>query len=74
MGKTEDFESIRYDPLETFRRDPMTVVQQFVKDAGYRMYDLFKEFDRDQNMVLTEDELIAGLKVIIDCAFKIAYI
>ncbi|KAJ8309394.1 hypothetical protein KUTeg_014268 [Tegillarca granosa] len=62
MGKSEDFESIRFDPLETFRRDPMTVVQQFVKDAGYRMYDLFKEFDRDQNMVLTEDELIAGLK------------
>lgn len=51
------------DPMEAFRRDPMTKLKQYVQDAGLRMLDLFKQFDKDQSMTVSREEFIKGITV-----------
>ena len=54
---------LTYDPLAEFRKDPMTVLQTYAKEAGYRMLDLFKEFDLNGDFIITKEEFEIGIKV-----------
>ncbi|XP_064624186.1 leucine-rich repeat-containing protein 74A-like [Lineus longissimus] len=43
--------------------DPMTKVRNYCDKAGLRLIDLFKQFDKDQSMSLTREEIRKGIKV-----------
>ncbi|XP_061174832.1 leucine-rich repeat-containing protein 74B-like isoform X2 [Saccostrea echinata] len=63
VGEVFDFSSIRYDdPFCEFRRDPMSLLIEYCKDAGYRLVDLFHDFDRDGNHLISKEEFIMGIK------------
>ncbi|XP_062584544.1 leucine-rich repeat-containing protein 74B-like isoform X2 [Saccostrea cucullata] len=62
VGEVFDFSSIRYDPFCEFRRDPMSLLIEYCKDAGYRLLDLFNDFDRDGNHLISKEEFIMGIK------------
>jgi len=68
-GEPVAMDARNHDPLAEFRRDPMTKLQEYVKESGYRLIDLFKEFDRDGNMLISEEEFILGVKVIFIVTF-----
>ncbi|XP_055995163.1 leucine-rich repeat-containing protein 74B-like isoform X4 [Ostrea edulis] len=62
VGEVFDFSSIRYDPFRDFRRDPMSLLIEYCKEAGYRLVDLFNDFDRDGNQFISKEEFIMGIK------------
>lgn len=63
VGEIFDFSSIRFDPFCDFRRNPMSLLIEYCKEAGYRLVDLFNDFDRDGNQVISKEEFIMGIKV-----------
>lgn len=40
------------------------MIRDIAKEAGYRMIDLFKDFDKDGNSYIEKDEFVMGIKVI----------
>lgn len=62
VGEIFDFSSIRFDPFCDFRRNPMSLLIEYCKEAGYRLVDLFNDFDRDGNQVISKEEFIMGIK------------
>ncbi|KAL5008063.1 hypothetical protein ScPMuIL_013644 [Solemya velum] len=50
------------DPLDAFKRDPMSKLKQYVAEAGYRLIDLFKDMDKDGSMSVSKDEFVKGIK------------
>lgn len=63
VGEIFDFSSIKFDPFCEFRRNPMSLLIEYCKEAGYRLVDLFNDFDRDGNQVISKEEFIMGIKV-----------
>ena len=63
VGEIFDFSAVAYDPLAEFRKDPVARLFQIAKDQGYRLMDLFKDFDKDGNHEISRDEFVAGIKV-----------
>ena len=51
------------DVQETFRRNPYEKLRNYCKSAGYRLMDLFKDFDKDGSMTISRDEFERGLNV-----------
>ncbi|WAR18831.1 LR74A-like protein [Mya arenaria] len=49
--------------LETFRRNPYEKLKKYVKSAGYRLVDLFRDLDKDGSCTISYDELEGGLKM-----------
>jgi hypothetical protein len=62
-GEIYNMVTITFDPLADFRRDPIGMLRSIAKDAGYRMVDLFNDFDKDGNQYISKDEFIHGIKV-----------
>ena len=62
-GEVYNMVTITFDPLADFRRDPIGMLRSIAKDAGYRMVDLFNDFDKDGNQYISKDEFIHGIKV-----------
>ncbi|KAL4238467.1 Leucine Rich repeat [Mactra antiquata] len=54
--------NIMHDPTETFRRNPFEKLKKYVRDAGYRLVDLFRDLDKDQSNTVTKEEFTRGLK------------
>nr|KAG5710745.1 hypothetical protein BaRGS_035147 [Batillaria attramentaria] len=50
------------DPMEAFMRDPMTKLKEWVAKAGYRLIDLLRHFDRDNDFTMSKEEFIKGIK------------
>ncbi|WAR18833.1 CDPK1-like protein, partial [Mya arenaria] len=49
--------------LETFRRHPFEKLRKYVQSAGYRLVDLFRDFDKDGSCTITFEEFERGLKM-----------
>ncbi|XP_069117920.1 leucine-rich repeat-containing protein 74B-like [Argopecten irradians] len=62
VGEKYDMDYLTHDPLAEFRRDPINRLFEYAKDTGYRLIDLFKDFDKDKNNSISRDEFILGLK------------
>lgn len=41
----------------------MLLFIEYCKEVGYRLVDLFNDFDRDGNQVILKEEFIMGIKV-----------
>ena len=64
LVETTSFSSNRRRNPETLlMSDPMTKLREYVEQAGYRMIDLLKTFDRDNNWQISREELALGVKV-----------
>ena len=63
-GELYNIQSITFDPLHDFRKNPVGMLRDIAKEAGYRMIDLFKDFDKDGNSYISKDEFVMGIKVI----------
>lgn len=44
-------------------RDPMTKLRNYMKENGYRLIDLFRDFDKDSNNTISREEFIIGVEV-----------
>ena len=51
------------DAEERLMKDPMHKLKKYVEDAGYRMIDLLKSFDKDQSFTISFEELKEGVNV-----------
>jgi Ca2+-binding EF-hand superfamily protein len=63
MDKENIAEGADKEVLETFRRNPYEKLKKYVKSAGYRLIDLFKDFDKDGSETITTEEFTKGLEV-----------
>ena len=54
---------IEYDYQAALERDPMTKLKRYAERAGLRLIDMFKLFDRDNNMLISKEEFVNGIKV-----------
>ncbi|XP_071162438.1 leucine-rich repeat-containing protein 74A-like [Mytilus edulis] len=61
-GELYNIQSITFDPLHDFRKNPVGMLRDIAKEAGYRMIDLFKDFDKDGNSYISKDEFVMGIK------------
>ncbi|XP_050406291.1 leucine-rich repeat-containing protein 74A [Patella vulgata] len=43
-------------------KNPMSILKKYIVESGYRLIDLFKDFDKDGNMFITRDEFTKGLQ------------
>ena len=59
----DDIVEAEKEALETFRRNPYEKLKKYVKSSGYRLIDLFKDFDKDGSDTITKEEFIKGLEV-----------
>lgn len=53
----------RINPESLLMSDPMTKLREYVEQSGFRMIDLLKTFDRDNNWQISKEELTIGVKV-----------
>ncbi|RUS85270.1 hypothetical protein EGW08_006971 [Elysia chlorotica] len=62
-GVNEDYKAqiAELDPMEAFRRDPMTKLKEWLSYAGYRLIDLMRTFDKDQSMSISIREFREGI-------------
>ena len=44
-------------------RDPMTKLKKYMRESGYRLIDLFRDFDKDGDNCITPEEFSIGIKV-----------
>ncbi|XP_053392658.1 leucine-rich repeat-containing protein 74B-like [Mercenaria mercenaria] len=63
MDKDEKKQGGEKEILETFRRNPYEKLKKYVKASGYRLIDLFKDFDKDGSDTITKEEFIRGLEL-----------
>ena len=49
--------------LQEFERDPLTKLRRYADEAGLRLIDLFKQFDKDNSWSVDRDEFLMGVKV-----------
>lgn len=49
VGEIFDFSLIRFDLFCDFCRNLMLLFIEYCKEVGYRLVDLFNDFDRDGN-------------------------
>ena len=52
--------------LSVVQRDPMTKLKEWVEQAGYRLIDLLRHFDKDNSMTISRQEFVDGIKVCMD--------
>ncbi|XP_071162444.1 leucine-rich repeat-containing protein 74A-like [Mytilus edulis] len=50
------------NPEKLLASDPMTKLREYVEKSGYRMIDLLKTFDRDNDWQISREELSMGVK------------
>ncbi|XP_060085740.1 leucine-rich repeat-containing protein 74B-like [Ylistrum balloti] len=62
VGEKYEMDYLTHDPLAEFRRNPVNRLFEYARDTGYRLIDLFKDFDKDKNNSISRDEFILGLK------------
>ncbi|OWF38686.1 leucine-rich repeat-containing protein 74B-like [Mizuhopecten yessoensis] len=62
VGEKYEMDYLTHDPLAEFRRDPINRLFEYAKDTGYRLIDLFKDFDKDKSNSISKDEFIIGIK------------
>ncbi|GFR97330.1 leucine-rich repeat-containing protein [Elysia marginata] len=62
-GVSEDYKTqiTELDPMEAFKRDPMTKLKEWLANAGYRLIDLMRTFDKDQSMTISIREFREGI-------------
>ena len=53
----------KIDPEALFWSDPMTKLKRFAADTGFRLIDVFKQFDKDNSWTVDREEFIMGVKV-----------
>lgn len=46
---------------DNWLKDPTLVFINFIEERKIKIFDLFKQFDRDRSCTLTRDEFITGL-------------
>ena len=51
------------DPSKRYFRSPMDRMFIFMYEAGYRVVELLKKFDKDNSMSVDKDEFKEGLRV-----------
>ena len=51
------------DPLEAFKKDPFTKFKQWVENAGYRLIDVLRHFDKDNSLTISRQEFTTGIEV-----------
>ena len=51
------------DPEALFWNDPMTKLKNHAMAMGYRLIDLFKQFDADNSWTVTKEEFVQGVQV-----------
>lgn len=51
------------DILDTFRRNPYEKLKKYIRSSGYRLMDLFKDFDKDGSNSISRDEFERGLRM-----------
>ena len=56
-------ETHKLEPDDWWVRDPMTKLRKYIKESGYRLIDLFRDFDKDGNNTISRDEFIIGVQV-----------
>lgn len=62
-GMVNDSEMQMYERevQETFRRNPYEKLKKHIRASGYRLMDLFKDFDKDGSNTITKEEFTRGL-------------
>ena len=67
----------KLEPDDWWVRDPMTKLKKYIKESGYRLIDLFRDFDKDGNNTISRDEFIAGVQVIsllnLHCMYQVKW-
>lgn len=53
---------VEVDPWEAFKRDPMTKLKEWVEQAGYRLIDLLRRFDKNGSLSISREEFVHGIK------------
>ena len=53
----------KLDQEALFWNDPMTKLKRHAEQMGYRMIDIFKQFDKDNSWEITRAEFVEGVKV-----------
>lgn len=51
------------ETMDTFRRDPYEKLKKYIRASGYRLMDLFRDFDKDGSNTISRDEFERGIKV-----------
>ncbi|XP_059157279.1 leucine-rich repeat-containing protein 74B-like [Physella acuta] len=54
-------EAVTLTPLELFKRDPYTKLRDWVGKSGYRLVDMLRRFDKNQNMTISIEEFWNGI-------------
>ncbi len=54
---------VKVDHEELFWNDPMTKLKRFAEAQGFRLIDVFKQFDKDNSWSVSHEEFIQGVKV-----------
>nr|KAG5710729.1 hypothetical protein BaRGS_035131 [Batillaria attramentaria] len=55
-------ETQKIEPDDWWVRDPMTKLRKYIRDSGYRLIDLFRDFDKDGNNTISREEFILGVQ------------
>ena len=55
---------VQFDFEAALERDPMTKLRRYVDRAGLRLVDLFRQFDKDNSMTVSKEELMLGVQVL----------
>ncbi|CAG2200126.1 unnamed protein product [Mytilus edulis] len=61
-GRPNFASKIPRNPEKLSASDPMTKLREYVEKSGYRMIDLLKTFDRDNDWQISREELSMGVK------------
>ncbi|KAL8564559.1 hypothetical protein ACOMHN_003317 [Nucella lapillus] len=49
------------EPDDWWIRDPMTKLRKYIRESGYRIIDLFRDFDKDGNNTISREEFVQGV-------------
>ncbi|XP_076442752.1 uncharacterized protein LOC143281427 [Babylonia areolata] len=52
----------KIEPDDWWIRDPMTKLRKYIRESGYRIIDLFRDFDKDCNNTITREEFVMGVQ------------
>ena len=53
----------KIEPDDWWIRDPMTKLKKYIRESGYRLIDLFRDFDKDCNNTISREEFVTGVRV-----------
>ena len=54
---------VKTDQIGIDKRNPLTILKEYIAQQNFRLVDLFKQLDKDGGGSISRDEFIDGLKV-----------